>query len=344
MPNALAVNNRELHIVRGSTVREILSQFPTLALDVVRDTYLQHYRGRTENPDSYFLRFKDNPANRIIALPAACVDGEDNVAGIKWIASFPGNTQHNLQRASATLILNDLSTGYPMALLEASIISAVRTAASAVLATRYLLEQRSEISSLAFVGAGVISRTILEQFRINQWSIDKVLIHDTDADSAQAFSAYALALGFDCSVVVNLEQTVESNVVVLATNAAQPYIDERYIFKAGTVLLNISLRDLAPSQILGAFNVTDDTEHCLKANTSLHVTEQQVGHRDFIHCTLAQVLLGEHTVDPSRPIIFSPFGLGVLDVAMGKRILDIARAQQKSVPVTDFFESTVRWS
>ncbi|WP_338495627.1 2,3-diaminopropionate biosynthesis protein SbnB [Pseudomonas sp. WP18] len=333
-----------LHVVKGSTVREVLRQFPDLAQDTVRETYLQHHRGATENPDSYFLRFKDSPADRIIALPAACMDGADKVAGIKWIASFPGNTRHNLQRASATLILNDLATGYPIALLEASIISAVRTATSAVLATHCLLGQRSEIPRLSFVGAGVISRTILEQFRVSRWAIGEVLIHDTDADSAQAFRAHALALGFNCRVLDTLEQALENDVVVLATNAAQPYIDERYAFKAGTVLLNISLRDLAPSQILGAFNVTDDIEHCLKANTSLHLTEQQVGHRDFIHGTLAQLVLGERNPDPSRPMIFSPFGLGVLDVALGKKIFDIAQAQQQSVPVTDFFESTLRWS
>ncbi|MGC6372118.1 2,3-diaminopropionate biosynthesis protein SbnB [Pseudomonas sp. S2.OTC.A_B10] len=344
MPSTSRLKNPDFHIVRGTTIRDIFNQFPTLALDVVRDTYLQHHRGRTENPDSYFLRFQDRPADRIIALPAASLDGLDKIAGLKWIASFPGNTRHNLQRASATLLLNDLETGYPVALLEASIISAVRTAASAVLSTFYLLGRRTEIPRLSFVGAGVISRTILEQFSTHQWSIGEVLIHDTDPDSAAAFKAHAQALGLDCTLVKHLEHALEANVVVLATNASQPYIDEQYSLKAGTVLLNVSLRDLAPGHILEAFNVTDDTEHCLKANTSLHVTEQQVGHRDFIHCTLAQLMLGECTPDQRRPLIFSPFGLGVLDVALGKKILNIALAQHQAMPVDDFFESTVRWS
>lgn len=337
-------DHHAFHVVCGHTIKDIFEAFPTLALDVVRDTYLAHHRGRSENPDSYFLRFKDAPANRIIALPAALLEGADRVAGIKWIASFPANTRHNLQRASATLVLNDLETGYPIALLEASIISAMRTAASAVLAAHHLLGDRNAIPSLSFVGAGVISRTILEQFKAHRWAIGQVLVHDTDPASAAAFTAYATSIGFECVQGQHLQQALDNDVVVLATNTAQPYIDERYTLKAGGVVLNVSLRDLAPCQILKAFNVTDDTQHCLKANTSLHVTQQRVGHHDFIQCSLAQLLLGEADADPSRPMIFSPFGLGVLDVALGKKILDIAHSRHQTVTVDNFFESTSRWS
>lgn len=337
-------DHHAFHVVCGHTIKGIFETFPTLALDVVRDTYLAHHRGRSENPDSYFLRFKDAPANRIIALPAALLEGADRVAGIKWIASFPANTRHNLQRASATLVLNDLETGYPIALLEASIISAMRTAASAVLAAHHLLGGRNAIPSLSFVGAGVISRTILEQFKTHRWAIGQVLVHDTDPASAAAFTAYGTSIGFECVQGQNLQQALDNDVVVLATNTAQPYIDERYTLKAGAVVLNVSLRDLAPCQILKAFNVTDDTQHCLKANTSLHLTQQRVGHHDFIQCSLAQLLLGEADADSSRPMIFSPFGLGVLDVALGKKILDIAHSRHQTVTVDNFFESTSRWS
>jgi ornithine cyclodeaminase/alanine dehydrogenase-like protein (mu-crystallin family) len=90
------------------------------AIEVVAQTYLTHERGETVNPDSYFLRFPEEPANRIIALPAAIVDkqGEQSVSGIKWIASYPDNIHAGIPRASAVLILNDPQTGYPYALLE----------------------------------------------------------------------------------------------------------------------------------------------------------------------------------------------------------------------------------
>ena len=93
--------------------------------------------GASVNPQSVFLRFPDRPNARIIGLPSH-LSAPWEVSGIKWIASYPDNIRAGLPRASAVLIINSHEHGYPLACLEASIISAARTAASAVLAARYL--------------------------------------------------------------------------------------------------------------------------------------------------------------------------------------------------------------
>ena len=76
-----------------------------------------HCAGDSVNPPSYFLRFPDRPASRIIALPAS-IGGQVKVDGIKWISSFPDNVAAGIPRASAVLILNDHDTGYPFACIE----------------------------------------------------------------------------------------------------------------------------------------------------------------------------------------------------------------------------------
>ena len=92
-----------------SELTPILNGLRQDAIELVAQTYLTHERGETVNPDSYFLRFPEQPANRIIALPAAIVDseGDQSVSGIKWIASYPDNIKSGIPRASAVLILND---------------------------------------------------------------------------------------------------------------------------------------------------------------------------------------------------------------------------------------------
>ena len=57
--------------------------------------------------------------------------GQDGLSGVKWIASYPDNHKIGLPRASAVIVLNDAEHGHPIACMEGSIISAVRTAASA---------------------------------------------------------------------------------------------------------------------------------------------------------------------------------------------------------------------
>ena len=96
----------ELSIINGKTVFDVIRAHRADCIDVVRDAYLAHARGQTVNPDSYFLRFPEKPDCRIIALPAYLGDGF-HVAGLKWIASYPGNVQRGFPRASAVLVLNN---------------------------------------------------------------------------------------------------------------------------------------------------------------------------------------------------------------------------------------------
>src|SRR6266581_4717865 len=125
--------NFELSIINGKTVFDIIRSDRAGCIDVVRDAYLAHAQGQSVNPDSNFLKFPEKPDCRIIALPAYLGNGV-GVAGLKWIASYPGNIRRGFPRASAVLVLNSYETGYPFAILESSIISAARTAASATLA------------------------------------------------------------------------------------------------------------------------------------------------------------------------------------------------------------------
>src|SRR5207237_3498207 len=82
----------DLSIINGKTVLDIIRVHRAECIDVVRDAYLAHANGHAVNPHSYFLRFPEKPDCRIIALPAFLGDGF-GVAGLKWIASYPGNIQ-----------------------------------------------------------------------------------------------------------------------------------------------------------------------------------------------------------------------------------------------------------
>jgi ornithine cyclodeaminase/alanine dehydrogenase-like protein (mu-crystallin family) len=130
--------------------------------------------------------------------------------------------------------------------------------------------------------------------------------------------------------------------VVFATIAAEPHIREVSWFGHNPVVLHISLRDLAPQILLAATNIVDDVEHCLKANTSPHLVEQLTGNRDFLLGTLNDVMAGRVTVPTDRPVIFSPFGLGVLDLAVGKTVYDHLAASGELHVIDDFFRELRR--
>ncbi|ELP63681.1 2,3-diaminopropionate biosynthesis protein SbnB [Streptomyces turgidiscabies] len=331
-------------VVTGEQAQQALQGRESDVVDLVEAVYRLHGAGDSVNPPSYFLRFPDRPSSRIIALPAS-IGGDVHVDGLKWVSSFPENVAAGIPRASAVLILNDHDTGYPFACLESSIISASRTAASAALAADRLSRGRARPTRVGFVGTGLIARYIHTYLEATGWEFDETGVFDLSADSAAGFRGYLERSDGAGKVVVHdsAEQLVRSSdLLVFATVAAKPHIHDVSWFDHHPLVLHVSLRDLAPEILLASANYVDDVEHCLKAETSPHLAEQLTGGREFIDGTLDDVLTGRTRVPVDRPVVFSPFGLGVLDLAVGRFVHDeVARRGELRV-VDGFFHELRR--
>ena len=331
------------HVVPGSGVRRAIDENRQKVFEAVENAYRLHSSGKTINPDSYFLRYPDRPSSRIIALPAH-IGGPVQKSGIKWISSFPENNAHNLARASAVLILNDGATGYPVACIEAALISSTRTAASAALAAEHISPTPFE-GTLTVVGTGVIARSTIEWLFFRGWRFSKVNLFDLDHSGSVQFSNW-LSEKYDIQAVIHrrLEKAVtNSSLILFTTTALAPYLDDEKLFGHNPTVLHLSLRDIATNVILASQNLVDDIDHCLKARTSLHLAEMETGNRDFIAGTLVDFLEKKVEPDQHKPRIFSPFGLGVLDIAVGDLVLEAAKASGDATAFPDFFSNSARW-
>ena len=330
-------------VVPGPVVKRVIDANKKQVFAAVEAAYRLHDSGGTVNPDSYFLRYPGNPNTRIIALPAH-LGGEVQKSGIKWISSFPENRANNLARASAVLILNDASTGYPLACLEASLISATRTAASAALAAEYISPNPFE-GTLAVIGTGIIARTTVEWLLFRNWEFSKIKLYDVEHTEAEHFSKW---LRDQCNLPAQIQDCLEdatsdSSLILFTTTAPDPYLADKELFAQSPTVLHLSLRDICVNVILASQNIVDDVDHCLKAKTSLHLTEIETGNRNFVSGSLVDVLEKRFKLDHQRPRIFSPFGLGVLDVAVGNFVLEAAKSSGEAVALPDFFSNSARW-
>ncbi|HZI39147.1 MAG TPA: 2,3-diaminopropionate biosynthesis protein SbnB [Acidimicrobiia bacterium] len=332
-------------VISGGQVHQVLEGREKEIMEVIEATYRMHSAGDSVNPPSYFLRFPDRPSARIIALPAS-IGGSVRVDGLKWISSFPENVAAGAPRASAVLILNDHDTGYPFACLESSIISATRTGAFAALAADRLSGGRRAPTRVGFFGVGLIARYIHTFLAATGWSFEEIGVHDISINSSAGFCGYLERSDSTGRITVyhRPEDLIRnSDLVVFATSAGEPHVDDLTWFDHNPLVLHVSLRDLAPQVVLASTNVVDDVDHCLKANTSPHLAEQLTGNREFLLGTLDDVMAGRVAVPDDRPVVFSPFGLGVLDLAVGKFVYDeVARFGQLNV-VDDFFHELRRY-
>ena len=333
------MNDDRLLLIKGQEVADLLKGRELDILQKVRLAYEAHARRETSLPHSTFLRFPSNDVNRVIALPAYLGDSF-NVAGIKWISSFPNNIRHNKDRASAVIILNSTETGRPQAIIEGSIISAKRTGASAALAAHQLHNHNGE-SRFGLVGAGPINFEVARFLLAARPELKNCFVFDLDPGRSRQFAEKFETefSGRSVRVAGELDEVLRScSLVSMATNASRPHINDLSQCPPGATILHVSLRDLDPEIILSCDNILDDIDHVCRAQTSVHLAEQLVGNRDFLRCTLGEILNG--AAPPRRDAdgltVFSPFGLGILDLAVSSLVCELAEQQKVGTVIESF--------
>ena len=329
----------DIYLLTGDEIVALLKDREAELIEVIRDAYAVYSTGDESLPHSSFLRFPDNDSDRIISL-IGYLGGQFQVAGTKWIASFPGNIQKNIERASAALILNSTENGRPFAFFESSVISAKRTAASAVLAAT-LLKEPETVTNIGLVGTGLINFEVSTFLQNKFPDAQTIRIFDLSKERGEQFmERYRDTIGDKefilCSTV---EEVLESSELIsFATTAGTPYIKDIGMCKDDALILHVSLRDICEEAILRANNVVDDVDHVSRAQTSIHLAELQVGHRDFVNCNIGDLIAGKSRADFDKKVtIFSPFGLGVLDLALGKYVFDEGKKQGSGASLPAFF-------
>lgn len=217
----------------------------------------------------------------------------------------------------AILVLKEGNTGHPFACMENSIIRAVRTAALTVLATGWLSRNRSR-ARLGFVGLGRVARYVHTYLTATGWRFDDVYAYDPAGQRATAFQSYVERRGGHVRLCSGMRNVVtSSDLVVFATSAVEAHVHDLDWFGHNPVVLQVSRRDLAPEVMRSSANFADD----------VHLSGR----------TLYDVMTGSVAVPEDRPVIFTPFGVADLDVAVGQHVYNEVRASGTLSVVDDFF-------
>jgi N-[(2S)-2-amino-2-carboxyethyl]-L-glutamate dehydrogenase len=195
------------------------------------------------------------------------------------------------------------------------------------------------------IGTGLIARATFDWLLFRSWKFQKVSLYDLDTNEAARFSSW---LRSEHDVRAEIKERVEdavsgASLVLFTTTAPEPHIADEELLEHSPTILHLSLRDIGVKLVLASQNIVDDVDHCLKARTSLHLAEMATGNRNFVSGTLVDVMEKRVKMDRDRARIFSPFGLGVLDIALGNLVFEAALSSKAALPIPDFFSNSVRW-
>jgi ornithine cyclodeaminase/alanine dehydrogenase-like protein (mu-crystallin family) len=181
-------------------------------VDALEVAFREKGEGRVEMPPKPGIHPGD-PDNFIHAMPAYIPVLRS--AGIKWVSGFPGNAARGLPYVAGLLILNDVDTGLPLAIMDAGWITARRTGAASAVAAKHLA--RPDSSSIGILGCGVQGRTNLEALSA-VLPLAQVRAYDTDDEVARRY-AHDMQHLLDLEVAVveqPLQAVADCDVVVTA--------------------------------------------------------------------------------------------------------------------------------
>lgn len=253
--------------------------------------------------------------------------------GLKAIAVFPGNDGTALDSHQGVVMLFAPDTGAPIAIMDASSITAIRTAAVSAVATRALANP--DAGDLALLGSGVQARSHLEAMAVVR-PLRRVRAWSPNAARLSAFAAWAGdRFGARVETVASAEATIRGADIICTTTASRvPVVDARWL-DSGVHINAVgssipTARELDSPTVVGARLVVDRRESALHEAGDFLIPRAEGAITDaHIAGELGEVLTGAVTGrrSPAEWTIFKSLGLAIEDLAAAHHVLQKAEAR-----------------
>ncbi|AKB85775.1 alanine dehydrogenase [Methanococcoides methylutens] len=306
------------------------------AMDAVEKAFEQHGRKKVQMPSKSYLYFESHNGD-LRTMPAYLE--EQDVAGVKIVNVHPDNRQKGLPTVMALFVLNSTETGAPLAVMDASLLTDIRTGAAGGIAAKHLA--RPESSVLGLVGSGNQARTQLLAIA-NVFDLQEVKVYSAHEERAEQFKQ-EMECKSGCAITVcsSIEEVCDCDILVTVTPVRDPIVKSEWI-KPGTHINAIGAdatgkEELEASLLLRSRVVVDDmaqASHSGEVNVPL---SGGVITADDICCELGEVIGGPKSgrLNNSDITIFDSTGLAIQDVATALLVYNAAKKKGvgKNLPI-----------
>ncbi|HET6405385.1 MAG TPA: ornithine cyclodeaminase family protein [Candidatus Thermoplasmatota archaeon] len=299
------------------------------AIDAVEKAFRAYHRREAAMPPKSYVDLPEHGGD-VRSMPSRV----GNSVALKWVNSHAGNPQRfGLPTVIGTLILTDPATGWPLSIMDATVLTAFRTGAGAAVATKALA--RADATSLGIVGAGTQATYQIASIS-HVRPITRIVIADVRPDAAERLAERVRrhAPGIEVRAG-SVEEASGCDIVCTTTPSHAPVVKRDWIANGAHV--NALGADAAGKQeldpdILGdAVVVVDDWEqatHSGEVNVPLTDGLLRPEHiRGTLGAVLEKAIPGRTT---SREItVFDSTGLAIQDAAVARVVFD--RAQREGL-------------
>jgi len=309
--------NMSTYIIKRSEIEKVFGMGDYIR--AIEKAFILYGEGKAQMPPKVYLSFDKGDLRCMPAyLPSM------KVAGVKNVNAHPGN--EDLPSVMATITLFDPETGFPMAIMDGTCITKMRTGAAGGVAAKYLSRKDSKIAS--FVGTGVQARTQLEALLIIRPRLSRIMVYDINEVNMKHFAEdVRTKYGLQVECAGSIKDGVENADIVITTTPVRiPIIKTEYI-RRGTHINAIGAdapgkQELDPKILKRAKIVVDNWEQASHGGEINVPLSKGLLSREDIYADIGEIVSGKKAgrEAPDEITIFDSTGLAIQDISAAAEI------------------------
>lgn len=314
--------------------RENIEQIYTMkdCLEDVEHVFRAHMQGEVTTPVRTAI---DHPKYGATSLYMPSYLAGDDYVAVKVISIFPENHKHNIKSLQSVILLTEAKTGQHVAMMDASLLTVMRTGASSGVATKYLAKEDADTCAVLGCGAQSIGQI---QAVMEVRPLQRIFLYNRTRAKADEMKASLRALYPDwqgeLTVVDNADEAVaQAQIVICSTKATEPLFAAASL-RPGTHINAIGaflphMREVDAATVQKSKVVVDTLEGAEhEAGDLLIPIEQNEWSFAQLHAELGEILIG---AKPGRETeeeitLYKSVGIAYLDTAVAKTVYERAKA------------------
>jgi alanine dehydrogenase len=319
-------------LIDQAQVRRVLTIEAAVA--AVESAFRAYGEGRVQMPPKPYLSFEQGDLR---CMPAYIP--QLGLATVKNVNVHPGNRE--LPTVMGTVTVFDPATGFPLAIMDGTFLTAMRTGAAGGVAARYLA--RADSSVAGFVGAGVQAATQLAALLVTVPSVSSVLVADADEERARSMAAAVSSqYGLDAQPAPLHEVVSSCDILTTVTPVREPIV-RREDVRPGTHINAIGAdapgkQELEPAILCDAVVVIDSWEQGSHGGEINVAVSSGVFTRDQVHADIGEVVSGRAPgrEDDDQITVFDSTGLAIQDCACAAHVYRAVAGEDRSGALVEF--------
>jgi ornithine cyclodeaminase/alanine dehydrogenase-like protein (mu-crystallin family) len=321
------MSNITIKFISQEDVAAIFKGNTSVILGIIEDSFRKFLAGEIIMPDKISQIFDEVNQNRINCMPATLIN--EKICGMKWVSVFPSNASKGVQNVTGIMLISELETGFPIAIIDGTLSTKMRTAAVGCTAAKYLAP--SKVETIGIIGAGEEARMHFTLLKHLFPTIKECRVSSLNTEIEQGFIDNFKSIVPDVHFITCNNDShrcaSEADIIVTAISSQSPVLKASDITKGGLYIHVGGWEDEYGVAQKASKIVCDEWEVVKhRSQTLCRMFKEGLLKDEDIYANLSDLIAGEKIgrENDNEFIYFNSVGLSYIDINFARYIYNEA--------------------